>query len=145
MKYKMSKGFRMFLILFTVMMIYPVICKFKGVDPRLQPYADELERFSGMKLDNANFGSTPETAIGQCNVLYSTITINEEKWNTFSHENKIIILAHEGLHCLKGANHVKDWGKGLCPKSIMYPMNMGGWCSKAFFDDYMEEVRTWKN
>jgi len=141
----MSKGFRLFLVLITIALLYPFKYKYSGIDKRIEPYVDELYELTGAKIDQVGFG-TPigVNAIATCNTLYTTITIKKGYWDKQSEKNKILILGHEFLHCYRGAEHKKRYGNGMCPKSIMYPASPGKWCSQVNFEEYTKEIKEWK-
>lgn len=142
----MSKGFKLYLIIMAFVILYPLKYKYSGIDKRIEPYSDKLYELTNIKLEQAGFGIPlgNSEVVAQCNVLYKTITIRKRYWDKQSEKNKILILGHESLHCLRGAEHLKDYGKGMCPKSIMYPQNPGKWCSQAYFNQYIKEIKEWK-
>lgn len=140
----MSKGFKVFLLILLIFLALPAVQKFEGVQKELRPYARKLAKLSknNLILDNAKFGHVfGKNTIAQCNMFYRTITINKKAWLTKSEKERIIILAHEAGHCLRGLDHNVLW-VGMCPESIMYPSSSGKWCTKAYWDKYVDEMRS---
>lgn len=122
--------------------------RFTDVDPKLEPYRQEvlfltegkLGHFTKIGFDK-NIG---ENTLGNCRraLFGNDIGINPRLWRTISHQEKIVILAHELLHCEKDVDHVEGYGMdGFCPKHIMHPQSGGYWCIKSYFDEYMEQAK----
>jgi len=140
----MSKGFKMFLVILAISLIAPAIPRFTGIDDRMDFHARYLDAVSdgNLKLTNAHFGRVyGKDTVAQCSPIYETITIDKKRWDLLTFKQQIILLAHEGGHCLKDLDHTKDRGKGLCPAHFMHPYLVGKWCAENYWNKYVKQMK----
>lgn len=132
-----------FALLVTIAMNMP---RFSEVDPKLQTYVDSVKYYTNGKLGNfTRIGfdkNLTDPVLGNCRstLFFNDVGINKKLWTTLSFHEKIVLLAHELLHCEKDVDHKPGYDKIGCPIHIMNPSSGGAYCSKANFDRYMDQA-----
>lgn len=119
--------------------------KFHGVDPELKPYFEEVAELSNGNLDGitrAGFGEKESKVLGRCWNTWGEISINKKNWTNLDHRGKILLIAHEVAHCIKGCKHVNWVDEMGCGKHFMHYQSKGKWCDNVNWKEYLEQMRT---
>ena len=94
---------------------------------------------------NIQFGSLDGMMYGQCSFENNTITIDREKWEILSEEQRVWLIFHELGHCLLGRQHknrIMDNGECI---SIMKGVERNFTCSFNYYSEkwwsyYLDEL-----
>lgn len=81
-----------------------------------------------------------ESVIGRCHPFIKEVDINRLYWNVASHEEKLILIAHELNHCVCFGSHVTYKLEDGCP-SYMDAKQPSEKCMKNNFKKYLDEIR----
>lgn len=132
---------------------------YEGVDEDLKPYVNKVKGLSNNCLGNikyAGFFKKPPKHIeddyviaGMANWILPffepQIHINRDSWNSFSENQKVILIAHELYHAEKPfiGHHDKedDWG---CAEHFMHPSIQSSWCIYINYNNYIKQMRDCK-
>lgn len=130
---------------------FRIKAKHKTTDPKLQEYVDIINALSNGKLGHnkikLGFFSSKKytTLIGACkfslNNLEYEIDISSRYWRTAGYRSKLLLVAHELVHCECGHfKHNNDKFLDGCPISVMHESSILYDCRKKHFKHYLKEI-----
>ena len=121
--------------------------------PELEKYRGYVQKISKGKLGNKEitigyrkFNDKDPNLLGVCTFtlenLGKEIDIVEEAWQYLSHNEKLLLVAHEFRHCeCNELGHEERYFKDKCSKTIMHKYLPDRGCIKKHMNDYLEEIR----
>jgi hypothetical protein len=115
------------------------------IDNELKPYINKVIKLSkknlGTTIKRVGFFSKESKVLGRCYLVNKTISINKLHWKFLSEWSKIMLIAHELIHCecRKGHTSGRRWDD--CPISIMHPTDGGDYCNKRYKKQYIKEMQ----
>ena len=118
--------------------------KFTSVDPKLQPYFDEVKELSNGNLSGikrAGFEEDDDKILASCYYNIEEIRVNPKNWEKLNHKDRLLTIAHEVGHCIKKCKHIDGvdyWG---CAKHFMYYQDTGKWCNRINWDQYVKQMK----
>jgi hypothetical protein len=137
----------LFLLTLVTTLVITNIPRHTEVDPIIKPYVETLS-----KLTKGNIGSYHAIGFSDINrprvlancritLLNSDITFDRESWEESSVKKRLLILAHELIHCEKGQGHKseKEDKKG-CPLYLMSPIIGSEYCIANNFYKYIKQA-----
>ena len=124
-------------------------------EPKLVEYREELSRISGGNLgdghvnlyftDETREGSKPDTVVAATCYnygFYKYIDVNKKVWYTFTEELKLLLLAHEYIHCeMDYMDHIEGVLPDNCPSSIMNPTMPDFVCYNNHREYYIDQIK----
>lgn len=143
--------------------------EYTGVDHDIAPYVNEwleLAKMDGLKFHNTvtiGFKDINQgNVIGICyyGMSFREIDIDRGYWRISSSMSKMALVYHELSHCYCDRDHDygagKLYGDGMeatkdpnkrdgffgdgCPKSLMFPVAAGDYCTLMHYQDYINEM-----
>ena len=100
---------KLFLLLFLVSCALVPVRK----DPRLQPYVEMFEVYSGLKVDMpVVFGQLKEPVVGICYGfrtpwIFRTVVIDRDYFMSVPNCIKKFVILHELAHCVLDKDHIR--------------------------------------
>lgn len=119
-----------------------------NVDPKIQPYVNEIIKLSkgnlGKKIKRIGFYTVKKenAPLAICNTMTNTISVNDVYWKYLSEWSKIMLIVHEIIHCECYIEHIIGLGEDFCPISIMHPYDGGDECNIRHKSKYIKEMQT---
>jgi len=117
----------------TVILVSLVLlsgCGKATIDPTFEPYIQSFEAAGNVKIEapiDMHFGSIPPQSAnvetdGLCEsgLGVPKITIDADKWATYSESARTLLVWHELGHCILGRAHNNTIGSNNWPVSVMY-------------------------
>lgn len=148
-------------ILFAVTFISVMACSntvFRYRESPIKPYSD-LEHHKNLlyKISNGNYGdgdvkftfvdkfAGPQT-VGQCWInlfgFQKEVDIHKDTWYGLTTKQKILLLAHEEVHCrCLYFNHIDSLDEDDCQVSFMHPNLENPYCTHKKWARYLKELR----
>ena len=124
----------------------------KKLTPELEKYRGYVKDISKGKLGNKEisigfrkYSKDDPNLLGVCTFtlenLGKEIDIIKEAWDYLSHDEKLILVAHEFRHCeCNEFGHKEEYFSDKCSKTIMHKYLPYGGCIKKHMDNYLEEI-----
>lgn len=117
--------------------------------PELEKYRKKVMHLSNGKLgDDTRIGfidRIDSSVLGRCILTLKKfdfeIDIVKEFWYDLGQSRRILLIAHELMHCQCDVFHTKGKLKDGCPRSFMNPYLPDEHCSIVHFDRYVDEMR----
>lgn len=132
------------LIIFVSIVLF--VPKHSGVDKEIKPYLKEIISLSkgnlGKNTNRAGFFKKDNKVLGTCNMRTDDISLNRKHWKKLSKWDRIMLLAHEVIHCECGIEHFTELYWDGCPKSIMHTHDGGIYCNRRYKKEYIKEMQT---
>lgn len=123
----------------------------KDVEPDLDVHREALLIITEGKLGTKDIrvGFSPKLGsgtVGRCNFVWSSLSheidINMSHWNYFTSPEKIVVLAHEYIHCqCNFYGHLGERFSDGCPDNIMYPMLPERACINRHYGLYLKQIK----
>ncbi len=134
----------LYLVMTSMMYLFYTPLEY-GRHKDFKPYIKEVRRLSkgnlsGKKI-SMNYTEYRPNALGTCLPWRNEIIINKKHWQTMSHYDRILLIAHEIAHCEKGIKHINGlefWG---CAKHFMHHQDTGKWCNRTRFREYVKQMQ----
>lgn len=133
-------------VIFIFISIVVFVPKYNGIHKEIKPYIQEIKEISrgnlGTKTSRVGFFKKNNKVLGTCNMTTGDISINKKHWKKLSKWSKIMLLAHEIIHCECKLGHITALKWDSCPESIMHTHDGGEYCNDRYKKQYIEEMQT---
>lgn len=144
---RITRVIRLFMYLFILFVgLVVFVPPHLDVDKEIKPYVDEIIKLSdgnlGKKIKRIGFIQENSKVLGRCYMTNKTISINKKYWKSLSKWSKIMLVAHELIHCECNVKHIPGLRWDDCPVSIMYPSDGGEYCNARYRSEYIREMKT---
>lgn len=120
--------------------------KYSSIDKEFKPYVEAVKYFSkgnlGHKTYRMGFSNENNKVLGRCYHINNTIEINKKHWTSLSKWSKVMLIAHEIVHCECGHGHNDETYWDGCPKSLMDSLDGGEYCNRRYQKEYIKEMQT---
>lgn len=124
----------------------------KKTTPELEEYRIKVRELSEGKLgDDRPVGfiskiAGQETVLGRCILTFENLTfeidIIKDYWYSLSERRRILLMAHEFVHCQCNDLHTDvEYKTDGCPKSFMNPYLIDEWCARRYYHKYISEMK----
>lgn len=125
----------------------------KKLTPELEKYRGYVNIISNGSLGNKDitigyrkYSKDDPNLLGVCTFtlenLGKEIDIVEEAWQYLTHNEKLLLVAHEFRHCeCNELGHEERYFSDKCSKTIMHKYLPDDRCIKKHIGDYLEEIR----